>query len=115
MVIRFGGEEFVVILHNTKLYEAFNIAERIRQTIEEMNIRIIKTKITASFGVAEAGDNDTEEELLKELTNFCTRRKVMEGIFAAVLKNMIPANPIRRSIKLNVLEGKKAGKTLPKL
>jgi len=32
---RYGGEEFTVILSETKISEAIDIAERIRKTVEE--------------------------------------------------------------------------------
>ena len=59
---RYGGEEFTVILPETRLCEAKNIAERIRQRIEQQNIvthNNIHLRITASFGIASTEENRT--------------------------------------------------------
>lgn len=47
---RYGGEEFAIILPNTGLQEAVQIAERLRRQIE--SIETPHRRITASFGVA---------------------------------------------------------------
>ena len=53
---RYGGEEFVVLLHNTTQRVALNVAERIRYAIESAGIRNpglgAQGRITASLGVA---------------------------------------------------------------
>lgn len=52
-VSRYGGEEFLIILPQTGLFEAHNIADRIRQKIEEEVIMMDDEPIliTSSFGV----------------------------------------------------------------
>ncbi|MFA7083097.1 MAG: diguanylate cyclase [Arcobacteraceae bacterium] len=54
VVARFGGEEFVIFLYNTNLYNATHIADVIREEIHKINIDIGSKIInfTASFGVA---------------------------------------------------------------
>ncbi|WKY47477.1 GGDEF domain-containing protein [Eubacteriaceae bacterium ES3] len=49
---RIGGEEFAVILKNTDLKQTANVAERIRETLEETEIKFKKDilKITCSIG-----------------------------------------------------------------
>lgn len=51
---RLGGEEFGIILPNTSLQEAIDIAQRIRQSIEKAHIHYNSENIhvTSSFGVA---------------------------------------------------------------
>ncbi len=53
---RFGGEEFIVLLSNTTLDVAILIGERIRTSISEQQVRLVKKKkvisVTASIGVA---------------------------------------------------------------
>lgn len=53
---RFGGEEFVVLLSNTSLETAILIGERIRTSIAEQHVHLVKRKeiitVTASIGVA---------------------------------------------------------------
>ncbi len=54
LVARFGGEEFVVLLTNTSLNEARQVAELIRQQIEQKSFIYddLKINITISIGVA---------------------------------------------------------------
>jgi diguanylate cyclase (GGDEF)-like protein len=70
IAVRYGGEEFVVILPNTKINGAHRVAERIRQNI--INIAIIhegstvSEVVTISQGIAELNnENDTVYECLK--------------------------------------------------
>jgi predicted signal transduction protein with EAL and GGDEF domain len=56
-VARFGGEEFACILPNCHAYFGETVAERIRQSIEDMAIQIspgVAIQITASIGGAYA-------------------------------------------------------------
>jgi diguanylate cyclase (GGDEF)-like protein len=58
---RYGGEEFAVLLPETNLEGAFNVAEKIRKTIEEISFVYKKEKITitVSLGVCEIGESDS--------------------------------------------------------
>lgn len=51
-VIRWGGEEFLIIVPNSRLKDAAEFAERIRKSIEQHTDKEVGL-ITASFGVAE--------------------------------------------------------------
>jgi diguanylate cyclase len=56
-VARFGGEEFILILPETSMDNAYIVAENIRKAVEKLQVRNTKTgdiigAITASFGVA---------------------------------------------------------------
>lgn len=55
MVVRFGGEEFLVILTDVREGEAEVIAEKIRKTMEEMKVKIPRGLIqkTISIGISE--------------------------------------------------------------
>lgn len=56
--VRYGGEEFVIVLPNTDKMTALDVAERIRTAVEVMVIAISRTKrtkVTASFGIATYG------------------------------------------------------------
>lgn len=61
---RYGGEEFAVILSETKISEAIDIAERIRKAVEEHTFYSGETliNITISLGIAEY----PEHAILKE-------------------------------------------------
>src|SRR5712691_2269908 len=64
LAARIGGEEFGVILSETRLEGAIDLAERLRLAIKEVKLPSIG-KITASFGVAECPScGQTERELL---------------------------------------------------
>lgn len=51
---RYGGEEFLVLLRNTELLRAAEVAERLRKRIEK------QIGITASFGAASIREGDTD-------------------------------------------------------
>lgn len=53
VLARWGGEEFVIALPETKLEEGMSLAERLRQSLEGTQLEYDKSKIlfTASFGV----------------------------------------------------------------
>jgi diguanylate cyclase (GGDEF)-like protein len=54
-VVRYGGDEFVLILTETEIDEAVQVAERIRMKIEAHRFtggRRLKFSLTASFGIA---------------------------------------------------------------
>ncbi len=59
---RLGGEEFAVLLPHTKITGAKIAAEYLRSAIEDAEIEFSgeKIKITASFGIAELHDTDTQ-------------------------------------------------------
>jgi len=60
-VIRWGGEEFVILMEETTAKDAGMVAERLRALIEAATF-IKGHRVTASFGVSElrAGEDDTE-------------------------------------------------------
>jgi diguanylate cyclase (GGDEF)-like protein len=66
---RLGGEEFGILLPNTRLEEALVIAERIRKSIEALRCEKdeeVCVTMTASLGVA---DFNSETKSLDELFN----------------------------------------------
>lgn len=65
---RFGGEEFIILLPELNLDEAYIVAEEIRKTIEAIVVRdnLIKVSVTASFGVSSYPSNSkSSEQLIK--------------------------------------------------
>ena len=62
LIARWGGEEFVVMLHQANPNEAYKIAERLRRTIESTTFKINQHQIhiTVSFGIAPLNTNDEE-------------------------------------------------------
>jgi len=59
LVIRYGGDEFVMVMPETKLNAAAILLERLRRQIRRISITGIKT-ITVSCGVAEWSDTPDE-------------------------------------------------------
>jgi diguanylate cyclase (GGDEF)-like protein len=69
---RMGGEEFFILLTETNVNSAANIAERIRQALESLELHYDGNmiKITASLGVAELNKHENWSNLedLDDLT-----------------------------------------------
>jgi diguanylate cyclase (GGDEF)-like protein len=66
VVGRWGGEEFVCILPNTRVKGALNLAERLRKEVESTPLPPLQ-KLTISVGVTEVLANDTYESLLDRM------------------------------------------------
>lgn len=58
IVVRMGGEEFMILLPQTGIEDAIEAAERVRKALETAN-HPIAGKFTASFGVAERSENES--------------------------------------------------------
>ena len=63
-LVRWGGEEFIVLSPNTPLVAAGRLAERLREAISAQPIDAVGT-VTCSFGVAEYGEGETWKEWLE--------------------------------------------------
>ncbi len=63
-IIRWGGEEFIILLPNTKINEAVDLAERCRSLIQS-TVFADKVSLTCSFGVAQSNINEHEELLIQ--------------------------------------------------
>ncbi len=62
-VVRWGGEEFLVVLPETATDEAIAVAERCRRMIAGLNPKGLR--VTATFGVAELTEDETAASLLR--------------------------------------------------
>ncbi len=67
---RFGGEEFVILLPQTEVKNAFELAERLREKIEKRKFCVAygNLEITASFGVSCLPQNNSITQLDEEQT-----------------------------------------------
>ena len=63
-VTRYGGEEFVMLLPESPLEMARNVAERIRQRVEAQSFGQIPYPITLSLGVVQWREEEDAEQLL---------------------------------------------------
>lgn len=74
-VARFGGEEFILILPNTKKEEATSLAGDLRGEVESLSFNQ-NINTTASFGVVDTEvDFNGQDELLKKVDNALYRAK----------------------------------------
>ena len=62
--VRWGGEEFVVLVPNTHLDQAVILANKLRNALKAQSLDKMGV-ITASFGVTEYHPGDTEEAMMK--------------------------------------------------
>ena len=63
VLARIGGEEFAIILPNTGLQTAAEVAERCRSSIHQATF--VCGQVTASFGVADSHKNDSKEDIYR--------------------------------------------------
>ena len=63
-LIRFGGEEFIILIPGVIIERAMIIAERLRQTIEDHSFETVG-RITVSIGVAEHVPADNRDSFIK--------------------------------------------------
>lgn len=66
-VVRYGGEEFIVMLPDLTVTEATKIAENIRAALESSSRETLGFSVTASFGVTSLELRDTKGSLLKRV------------------------------------------------
>lgn len=68
IVARWGGEEFLFLLPETKLEAAIAMAERLKEAISQIRVPSASEEIalTASFGVAQKSGHENLEELISE-------------------------------------------------
>ena len=100
---RMGGEEFAVLLPNTSLEEALLLAERVRQSIENISFEKIKgeLKITASIGVASFTDEMSDiDDLIRNADNALYQAKA-NGRNCVVAYNKSSNNSSMLSPELN--------------
>jgi len=64
IVGRWGGEEFLIILPNTRFDEAIKVAEKLRNLLCNLKVPPVEV-ITGSFGVSEYRQGESYEETLR--------------------------------------------------
>ncbi len=76
ILARWGGEEFMILLPQTTLENASNVANNLRKSIEDASFsELLKNNITASFGVCEFTKDDTKGTFLKKVDDFLYKAK----------------------------------------
>lgn len=78
---RIGGEEFAIMLPATDSALAYLIAERIRKTVESMEINVCKEiiKITTSIGLSERSNGITSFDEMMQLADKCLNQAKLKG------------------------------------
>lgn len=90
IVVRYGGDEFVMILPHTPPVAAAQVAERIRKAVEK-NVFLrdegYQIKITASFGVASCPENAKSKDELLRLADeamYKVKYRARNGVYALI-------------------------------
>ncbi len=90
--VRYGGEEFCVILPGTPLREALHVAERVRGAVEALDLTVVRPGLrsTVSIGVAELGTREDQLEWMQRADT---------GLYAAkdAGRNRVIASPAPRT------------------
>jgi diguanylate cyclase (GGDEF)-like protein len=86
---RYGGEEFLIILEDTRGKEALQTAERIRAAVESTSVAVKESSLrfTVSIGVAEIQSGDAEDQLIMRADTALYQAK-REGRNRAVLARL---------------------------
>lgn len=99
-VARWGGEEFIVLLSNLSLSDAFSVSERVRKRIESTVVYHGGEKITftASFGVAALLAHDAPQDTIEaaDVALYQAKRAGRNQTVAAPerVRQVVPANDI---------------------
>jgi diguanylate cyclase (GGDEF)-like protein len=75
---RFGGEEFILLMPEADLDQAFQVSERLRLSVAERSIHCDEgnISITASLGIATlGGEHDTLEQIIQRADQALYRAK----------------------------------------
>lgn len=90
-LFRYGGDEFIAILHHTQPKEALEAAERIRVAVERQRFRIhgVEVQITVSIGVSRFPDHAQDKKSIIALADqamYNSKNNGRNAVFEAVLR-----------------------------
>ena len=74
IIIRWGGEEFIILLFSAHLQTAVKIAQTLRKKIEEIDV-VDLPKFTVSLGVAEVLRNESLEDVITKVDTLLYKAK----------------------------------------
>jgi diguanylate cyclase (GGDEF)-like protein len=77
-LIRWGGDEFILILPETNLEGAKGLAERIRNSIADQKFENMEG-VTVSLGITQFSKDDTEDSLMKRADEALYKAKMNGG------------------------------------
>lgn len=86
-LVRWGGEEFVILCGDTPLQNAQFLAEKLRTNVENTQL-IAQQKITCSFGVAEMAPHEDPKSVFERLDKalYSSKRSGRNSVTAAIKK-----------------------------
>lgn len=89
---RIGGEEFVILLPNTPLESAVQVAERVLQSVREQSISIAQGTLTysVSIGVSQLIPTETSYEAMLKRADKALYRAKLEGRDQISVENVTP-------------------------
>jgi diguanylate cyclase (GGDEF)-like protein len=90
---RNGGEEFAVLLPDTSITEALEIAERVRAAVAEISLPGSDVLVTASIGVAVFPDHASTPDRLERLADAALYLAKRQGRNRVELAEPSPAGP----------------------
>lgn len=86
ILARFGGEEFAIILPDTSLLKAMEIAEKLRYAFHTNRFSEVEKRITISLGVTSYTEGMKKLELIKVADDAMYRAKVKRNAVVSIIK-----------------------------
>jgi len=86
IICRYGGEEIVIILPETKGSDAYKIAEKCRMKVEKGSIETAGVVVTVSIGVSEFKGRNTPEDFIQS-TDLALYQAKRQGKNQSVIEN----------------------------
>lgn len=74
-LFRWGGDEFIILLQETSIKNAFKVAEKVRKTIEAYEFEAENDHLTISLGVGEYLQGDSIDQFLSYVDNALLKAK----------------------------------------
>ncbi len=74
-LFRWGGDEFVILLQETSIKNAFKAAEKVRKTVESYSFELEDSNVTISLGVGEYIQGDSIDQFLSYVDNALLKAK----------------------------------------
>lgn len=74
-LFRWGGDEFIILLPETTLKNAYKVAEKVRKSIESTDFEIKNSKVTVSLGAGEHIIGESIDQFVSRVDNALLKAK----------------------------------------
>jgi len=74
-LFRWGGEEFIILLPETTLRNAYKVAEKVRKSIETNDFGMQDNKVTVSLGVGDYKKGESIDQFVSSVDNALLKAK----------------------------------------